>query len=158
MKRKPISDYVNSLLLKEVSNICPLCGRFERTNEEFTNHHINHDSSISEYWNLIRICRECHDDLTEFKTDGIREKRVKLVKLRLFRDYFGAEAYKTLKIAVRDDRVTATPINAWELEWCGYLKIERENILTIGPATNISTFNTYKITPLGHELVQKLGI
>jgi len=156
--RKPISDYIYSFLSREVSNICPLCGRFEKTNEEFTNHHINHDPSISEYWNLIRVCQNCHDDLNKHRADGIREKRVKLVKLRLFRDYFGAEAYKVLKIAVRDGHVTTTPITAWELRWCGYLEMEHENVLTVGPATDISTFDTYRITDQGRELVEKLGI
>jgi 5-methylcytosine-specific restriction endonuclease McrA len=66
--RKPISDLVRSQLQAEVVNRCPLCGIFEKTGQEFTNHHINHDPSQSEYWNLIRICQSCHDDLSDHKT------------------------------------------------------------------------------------------
>lgn len=82
--RAVVSDRIASLLIEEVSNICPLCGKFERTGEEMTNHHINHDPSISEYWNLMRICKTCHADLTKHKTDGTREKRVKLKKKENF--------------------------------------------------------------------------
>lgn len=156
--RKPISDLVNSMLQVEVGNRCPLCGVFERTGKEFTDHHIDHDSSHSEYWNLIRICRNCHDDLTKYKTDGVRLKRVKLVKRKLFRDYFGPEAYKALLLAYEHKLVTATPINALELVRRGYLQMHAENVLTVGPATNISTFDTYRITPEGREIVEKLGL
>lgn len=158
MTRTPISDRVNSMLQVEITNRCPLCGAFERTGSELTNHHINHDSSVSEFWNLIRICQKCHDDLTHNKTDGTRLKRVQLVKRRLFRDYFGAEAYRALELAYQHGKVTATPITALDLVRRGYLKMYAENILTVGPATNISTFDTYQITDEGKDVVMKLGI
>ncbi len=154
--RAPISDRTKSMLQREVVNSCPLCGNFERTGEEFTNHHINHDSSISDYWNLIRICQTCHDDLTANRNDGIRERKVKQVKRNLFRVYYGPEAYKTLIIAYENKKVTATPINALELIRDDYLKMHKKNVMTIGPATNISTFDTYEITANGKMIVEML--
>lgn len=40
----------------------------------------------------------------------------------------------------------------------GYLRMDSENIFTVGPATNVSTFDTYAITIPGKEIVEKLGI
>ncbi len=157
-KRAVIPDLISSMLQVEVGNRCPLCGVFERTGNEFTDHHINHDPSISEFWNLIQICQPCHDDLTKNKNDGTRLKRVRQIKLRLFRNYFGPEAYKALYLAYKNNLVTATPITALELVRRGYLKMYTENILTVGPATNVSTFDTYTITVPGKEIVEKLGI
>ncbi|PIR21048.1 MAG: hypothetical protein COV45_02650 [Deltaproteobacteria bacterium CG11_big_fil_rev_8_21_14_0_20_47_16] len=156
--RSAISDHVNSMLQREIGNICPLCGTFEKTGNDFTNHHINHDPSVSEYWNLIKICENCHADLTKHKADGVRLRRIKLVKKKLFRDHFGPEAYKTLKLAYENKLVTATPINAIELVEDGYLIIHTKNVLTAGPATNISTFDTYSITDIGRDIVEKLSI
>lgn len=156
--RRTISDFINSQLSLEVSNRCPLCGIFERTGNDFTNHHINHDPSVSEYWNLIRLCQSCHNDLTENRNDGVRERRVKLVKRQLFRNYYGPEAYKTLQLAYENNLVTATPINALELVRRGFLRMSQQNILTVGPATNISTFDTYAVTTEGRNLVEKLGL
>ena len=157
-KRTAVSDLIASKLVREVVNTCPLCGNFERTGHEFTNHHINHDPSISEYWNLIRICQPCHDDLTKHKNDGTRERRVRLVKRKLFREYFGPEACKALVLAAKNGQITATPINALELLEEGYLSIHTRNVLTVGPATNISTFDTYSITEPGSKIVEKLGL
>jgi hypothetical protein len=100
----------------------------------------------------------CHDDLTEHRNDGTRERRVKLVKRKLFRDYYGPEAYKALLIAYDNKKVTATPINALELVEDKYLKMSKKNVMTIGGATNLSTFDTYEITPAGIEIVEKLGL
>ncbi len=137
-----------------------MCGNFEKTGKEFTNHHINHDPSISDYWNLIRLCQSCHDDLTNHRNDGTRERRVKQVKQKLFRDYYGPEAFKALILAYENKKVTATPINALELvaDEYQYLKIYKKNVLTVGPATDISTFDTYEITAAGKEIVEKLGL
>jgi len=157
-KRSPISDRTKSMLQKEVVNRCPLCGNFERTGEELTNHHINHDPSQSFYWNLIRICETCHDDLTEHRHDGKRERRVKLIKRSVFRNYYGPEAYKALILAYENTEVTATPITALELVDDGYLSMSYQNVLTVGPATNVSTFDTYKITTDGKDIVEKFGI
>ena len=146
------------MLQSEVANCCPLCGNFEKTGQELTNHHINHDPSISEYWNLIRICQTCHDDLSDNRNDGVRERRVKLVKRKLFRDYFGPEAFKTLLLAYDNNEVTVTPINALELMAHDYLTISQKNVLTVGRATNISTFDTYRITNDGKVIVESLGL
>lgn len=48
-KRATVPDLINSMLQVEIGNRCPLCGVFERAGKEFTNHHINNDSSISEF-------------------------------------------------------------------------------------------------------------
>ena len=157
-RRTTISDMVHSLLKAEVTNICPLCGKFERTSQEFTAHHINHDSSVSEFWNLIRICRECHDDLTENKQDGVREKRVKEVKKQLFRTHFGPDACNALVLAAENDKVTCSPVTALMLVRRVYVKMFRENILTVGPATNVSTFDIYEITPAGQVVVERLRL
>ena len=157
-KRKEISDHINSMLVREVGNRCPLCGNFERTGNELTNHHINHDSSCSVYWNLIRICQICHADLTKHRNDGIRERRIRLVKRKLFRDYYGPEACKALVLAYDNKKVTATPITALELLQEEYVRISKKNVFTVGAATNISTFDTYEITAGGKEIVEQLGL
>ena len=39
-----------------------------------------------------------------------------------------------------------------------YLKMYKKNVATFGPATTISTFDTYEITADGREIVEKLGL
>ena len=78
-KRKVISDYIESLLKSEIVNRCPICGKLEGTLDNFTNHHINFNSSISEYWNLIRLCWECHEEINKYKEDGKRLRKIKLI-------------------------------------------------------------------------------
>jgi hypothetical protein len=80
------------------------------------------------------------------------------VKRDLFRRFYGPEAYKALQLAFEHGQVTATPITALELFKRGYLSMSAQNVLTVGPATNISTFDTYQITPAGREIVEKLGL
>ncbi len=145
-QRKPVPDSVESLLREEVSNRCPLCGDFEKTGEDLTNHHINHDSSLSEYWNLIRICTTCHKEHTKYKTDGVRERRVGLVKRKLFRDHFDPAAVSGMKVAYDKGSVTAMPLLVRELCERGFMVMQQENVFTVGPATNTSTLDVYALT------------
>ena len=156
MNRKVVNDFVKSLLKEEVSNVCPLCGNFEKTGSELTNHHINHDPSKSVYWNLIRICAACHEDLTKYKTDGTREKRVKFVKQRLFRNFFGPAAVSALKLAYEKEGVTVSPATVKELCDWNFIKVVHPNVLTVGPATNVATLSTYALTESGKEMKENL--
>ncbi len=158
MKRTTISDNVKSFLQEEVANCCPLCGKFERTGAEMTNHHINHDPSISEYWNLIRVCKRCHKDLTKYRNDGERECRVKRVKRHLFRNYFGPEACNAIVLAATKGKITCSPVTALMIARRGYLRMFEENVFTVGPATNITSLDTYEITNEGKDIVDKLRL
>ena len=158
MNRQPISDQTNSLLIEEVSNCCPLCGKFEKTGKDFTRHHINHDTSKSEYWNLIRICQDCHNDLSKNKTAGTRERRVKLVKRSLFRKYFGPLSVCVLKNAGSNKYglVTIMPVATRELCERGFLILNQANVYTVGPSTCGPTLSVYKITEEGKKILKEL--
>lgn len=142
--------------MAEVCNRCPVCGSFEKTTENFTDHHINHDSSISEYWNLIRICQTCHEDINENKGDGTRDRKIKQIKKDLFRKLIGTASYEVLLLANESKITTSLPCLANPL-------IKLELIQTAGSKVHLCgsshpTISGYKITEKGKELVQKLGL
>lgn len=156
-KRNTISDYVRSLLKSETVNRCPLCGSFEGTTEEFDNHHINHDSSVSEYWNLIRLCRACHDDLTKYKQDGTRERRVRQVKKDLFRSFVGDASYQALIMANAYGTTSTLPSLGMSLLRLELVCVKNRNPLTVGVAPH-PTITDFEITDNGRELIKQLNI
>ena len=155
--RSVISDYVNSLLKAESVNRCPLCGQFEGTTEKFDSHHINHDSSVSEYWNLIRLCRSCHEQLTKYRQDGIRERRVRQVKKDLFRHLIGDSSYQVLVMANAYGITSTLPSLGMSLLRLGFVKVKHSNPMTVGTAKH-STIVDLEITDAGREIIRQLNI
>lgn len=156
VRRQPVSDRVNSLLVEEVSNICPICGQFEKTGKKFTNHHINHDPGISEYWNLIKICQSCHNDFEKNKNDGGRDRRIHLVKRRLFRDYFGPIAVNAMKVAKQEGTVTAMPYTVHDLCQRNFMSSEQQNVFSVGPSTLSSAFDVFVLTNEGDDILREI--
>lgn len=141
----------------EIINRCPIRGEFETPDNLFTNHHINHNPRISEYWNLIRICQSCHAELTSFKEDKSREKRVYEIKRDLFRNFVGSASYEILLMAYKYQITSSLLALANPLVRLGYLKVHQENICSFGNVKHW-TFNDYIITPTGKEIVEKLKL
>ncbi len=155
-KRSTISDYVCSLLSAEIVNRCPMCGEFEQTLKSFTNHHINGDPSVSDYWNLIRLYEKCHG-LEEQKADGKLLRKVKQRKKDLFRRLIGDAAYQTLLLA-RDYATTSTlPSLCTTLINMDLIDIVNGKILNYGE-TGHGTIVTIKLTGRGREFIEKLSI
>ena len=155
--RRVISDYVNSLLLEEVTNRCPLCGKFEGTLDRFTNHHINHDSSKYEYWNLIRICKPCHAKIEKYKNDGRRDRKLWKVKRALFRNLIGSAAYDTLMMAHQFDVTSTLPGLARTLLKMELVSLEQANSMKVGVG-NHPTISAFRISQKGKDLVEKLNL
>lgn len=155
--RSVISDYVSSLLLEEVTNRCPLCGRFEGTLDRFTNHHINHDPLVSEYWNLIRICRPCHTKIEKHKHDGRRDRKLWQVKRLLFRNLVGAAAYDVLMMAHQYEITSTLPSLARTLLKMKLVSLEQANSMKVGVG-NHPTISAFRITQRGKELIKKLNL
>lgn len=156
-KRKVISDYIESLLKAEIVNRCPLCGKFEGTKEKFTNHHINFDNSVSEYWNLIRICLDCHEDTDKHKHDGKRLRRIKQIKKALFRRFIGDASYQVLLMANYYKITSTLPCLAMSLLKLDLVQVNFNNPLTVGGA-NHPTITDFTITSKGKEFIEKLNI
>ena len=156
-QRENISDFIKSLLISEIVNRCPMCGVFEGTRETFTNHHIDHNSSNSYYWNLIRICKVCHKDINTNKGDGKRDRKLKLIKRDLFRRYVGPASLEVLLLAYKHDVTSSLPCLANPLIRLNLIRIELENTFTTGTAKHF-TLSDYKITKEGKELVDKLRL
>ncbi len=156
-KRQAISDYIESLLKAEILNRFPLCGKFEVTEKPFTNHHINNDSSISEYYNLIRICNLCHDDITEHKADSKRTRKVKQVKKDLFRNLIGSASYEVLLLAYQHDITSTLPCLASTLLKLNLVSVKQENPFKVGLAYH-PTITDYAISSRGKKLVTDLSL
>ena len=153
--RTTISDYINSLLQAEIVNRCPLCGEFEKTNKPFNNHHINHDPSISEYWNLIKICTTCHNNINDAKDDGKRDRKIRQVKKDLFRHLIGTASYEVLLLANQNKITSSMPCLGAPLIKMELLAVTQENAFTAGKASH-PTISDYKITEKGKELIKQL--
>lgn len=159
--RKGISDDVNSMLQEEVVYVCPLrlsddCERFESLAKPFTNHHINGDSSVSEYWNLIKICEPCHKEIeTKHRNNDAIQRRIKLKKRNLALQYFSPIAINVLRLAYKHGATSAMPAMALKLLEKGYLKVLNKNTFTVGMAKHV-TLQDYEITDRGRELIDKL--
>lgn len=156
-KRKAISDYIESLLKAEIVNRCPLCGAFEKTQENFTNHHINFDRSVSEYWNLLRICIECHQDLEKNKEDGKRLRKVKQIKKDLFRRFIGDASYQVLLMANHYEITSTLPCLAMSLLKLELVKVNLSNPFTAGGASH-PTITDFAITSKGRDFIKQLNI
>ena len=156
-KRAVISDYVTSLLRAETVNTCPLCVRFEGTTDQFDHHHTNLDPSVSEYWNLIRLCRACHDDLTKFREDGTRERRVRQIKKDLFRRLVGDASYQVLVMANALGTTSTLPALGISLIRLEFVRVKNSNPLTVGTAKH-ATIVDLEITDAGREIVRQLNI
>jgi len=156
-QRETISSYVCSLLKEEICNVCPLCGEIEGGVDRFQNHHINHDSSVSEYWNLIRICEECHEENEKNKNDGNRDRKLKQMKRDLFRRRIGPTAYDLLSMA-RKYKITSTLNSIAEpIRELGYVSIVKQNAIKVGSASH-PTICDCQLTPEGEVLVRELNI
>jgi hypothetical protein len=156
-KRKTISDYTESLLKSEITNRCPLCGKFEGTTEKFTNHHIDFDNSISEYWNLIRICWDCHEDINKNKEDGKRLRKIKQVKKDLFRRLIGDASYQVLLMANHYKVTSTIPCLAMSLLNLELIEIKKSNPMHVGSADH-PTITDFSITTKGREFIQHINI
>lgn len=159
--RKAIGDGIGSMLQEEVVCICPLgisktCERFEGLTKPFTNHHINGDNSVSEYWNLIRVCEPCQIEIHEkLRNNGATQKQIRLKKKNLALQYFGPIAINVLRLAYKYQTTSAMPAMTLKLLEKGYLEISNENISTVGAAKH-ATLQDYDITPKGRELIERL--
>lgn len=156
-KRKAVSDYIRSSLMMEINNRCPLCGKFEGTKEEFTDHHINHDPLMSEYWNLIRICQRCHDQINNSKQDGKRDRKIRQVKKHLFRGLIGPASHEVLLLAYKYKITSTLPCLANSLLKLELISVVQQNSITVGIAEH-PTIGDYKITDEGKNLVEQLGL
>ena len=156
-KRSTISDHIESVLKAEIINRCPVCGKFEGTLDKFTNHHINHDPSISEYWNLIRICKKCHEDINKHKDDAKRDRKIKQIKKDLFRNLIGPASYEVLLLAYEYNKTSSLPCLASSLLKLGLVAIAQKNPYTVGTAKH-PTISIYKITKKGRKLVERLAL
>ena len=156
-KRATISDYIESVLKTEICNRCPLCGLFEGTADTFENHHIDHDNSNSEYWNLIMICNKCHKIIETNKDDAKRDRKIKQIKMALFRNYIGPAALEVLLLANKHGTTSSLPSLANSLIRFGLVEIAKENVFTAGTAKHY-TLSDYKITPKGKELIDKFSL
>lgn len=156
MTRQAISDFAASLLGAEVVNRCPLCGAFEGSGSAaFTNHHINGDPSVSEYWNLLRVCRECHD--AQNPQDGGQLRKVKQVKRDLFRRLVGDASFQVLLMANKYDVTSTLPCLASTLLKLRLLQVENPNPFTVGGAKH-ATLMDFRIADQGRKFIRELGI
>lgn len=155
-ERKEISDYIKSLLAAEICNRCPICGDFEKTVDTFTSHHINHDNSISEYWNLIRICEQCHKEINS-RQDGKRDRKIKQIKKYLFRSLIGTASYEVLLLAKRFKVTSTLPCLAASLLKLDFISIVQGNSMTVGVA-NHPTIGAYALTKRGKEIIEQLEL
>ncbi len=156
-KRKTISDYTESLLKAEITNKCPLCGKFEGTIDKFTNHHINFDNSVSEYWNLIRICWDCHEDINKHREDGKKLRKIRQVKKDLFRKFIGDASYQVLLMANHYKATSTLPCLAMSLLKLELIEIKKRNAMHVGTADH-PTITDFSITPKGRDFIEKMNI
>ena len=156
-RRRTISNYAESLLRAEIVNRCPLCGVFEQTTDTFTNHHINGDPSVSEYWNLIRICSTCHDGINKEKQDGKKLRKVKQIKKDLFRRLIGDASYQVLLMANKHTITSTLPCLAITLLKMGLVEVAHPNPITVGTA-NHATIMDFRITTQGREFIERLNM
>lgn len=156
--RKPISDWVASLLKDEISGRCPKCGKYEGDSEAFTDHHINGKSSISEYWNLIRLCPVCHQKCEDHKGDAKYVREIKRLKARLFRNFLGHTTYDLLLRTFEKGSVTTFPFLTRTLIDLGLGRITQENPMSIGSAQDRPTFSVYSLTLQGRKWATELNL
>ena len=148
------------MLKEEVVYVCPLglsrnCERFEKIETPFTNHHIDLDSANSEYWNLIRICKPCHEEHNRRGQDGDLQRKIKLRKRNLALQYFGPLAVSVLRMSHIYKSTSAMPAMVLKLLEKGYLEIANQNTFSAG-ACEHATMQDYKITHKGRDLVKNL--
>ena len=143
--------------MSEIVNRCPICGKFEGTTDKFTNHHINFDSSVSEYWNLIRICWECHEITNKHKEDGNRLRKIKQIKKDLFRRFIGDASYQVLLMANHYGVTSTLPCIAMSLLKLELVRVNFNNPFTAGGAKH-PTITDYEITQKGKEFIKQLNI
>jgi hypothetical protein len=159
-RRRPIGDGIRGMLMEEIVYVCPLglsywCERLEKVETPFTIHHIDGDSSNSEYWNLIRICGTCHEAENGRHQDGDLQRTIRLRKRNLAMQYFGPLSVNVLQLAHMYGVTSAMPAMAMKLLERGYVEITNDNTITVGAAKHV-TFQDYRLTPAGRELVEKL--
>jgi hypothetical protein len=159
-ERRAISDEVTGMLIEEVVYVCPLglaqdCDRFEKIERPFTNHHIDLNPQNSDYWNLIRICEQCHKAHNARGQDGDLHRKIKLRKKNLALQYFGPIAVSVLRMAYQYPSTSAMPAMVLKLLERGYLEISNPNTFSAG-ACDHATMQDYRITQKGRDLIEKL--
>lgn len=118
---------------------------------------IYYDSSVSEYWNVIRICKKCHDDINNHKGDGKRLRKIKQIKKDLFRKLIGDASYQVLLMANYYKETSTLPCLAMSLLKLELVKISSNNPLHVGGASH-PTITDFAITPKGKEFIEQLNI
>ncbi|KKW39614.1 MAG: hypothetical protein UY85_C0001G0013 [Candidatus Peribacteria bacterium GW2011_GWB1_54_5] len=155
----PVSNWVESLLRQEIKGVCPKCGKYESDQSgSFTNHHINGVPSISEYWNLIRLCRGCHDKCENHRGEARYERDIKRMKANLFRDFLGHTTYDLLLRAYEKESVLTFPYIARTLLQLGLGTLTQENPGTFGAAQDKPTFSVYSLTEQGKKWAGELNL
>jgi len=158
-ERTSVSDWVGSLLQDEIKSRCPKCGKFESDqSESFSYHHIDGNHSNSEYWNLIRLCCECHDRCEKYKGDSRYVRKVKRLKAHLFRDFLGHTTYDLLLRAYEKGSVLTFPFVARTLLQLGLGTLEQANPVTFGAAKDEPTFSVYSLTEQGKKWAGELNL
>ena len=115
------------------------------------------DSSVSEYWNLIRICWECHEDINEHREDGKKLRKIKQIKKDLFRKLIGDASYQVLLMANHYKVTSTLPCLAMSLLKLQLIEINSTNPLHVGGA-NHPTITDFAITPKGKEFIEELNL
>ena len=156
-KRQAISDYAESLLKAEIVNRCPICGTFEETRDTFTNHHIDGDPSVSDYWNLIRICLPCHERIHRVKADGKKLRKIKQIKKDLFRKLIGDASYQVLLMANKHTITSTLPCLSVTLLKLGLVDVANPNPFTVGTAKH-PTIMDFRITEQGKVFIEQLNM
>jgi hypothetical protein len=157
--RAPTSDWICSLLCDETKGRCPKCGRYENDQPEFfTNHHINGKASESEYWNLIRLCKACHEKCAQRKEDEHYKRDIKRLKAHLFRDFLGHTTYDLLLRAYEKGSVLTFPFTARTLLQLGLGTLTQANPMSVGAAHDRPTFSVYSLTEQGRKWVSELNL
>lgn len=156
-ERSNISDELKSLLRFEISNQCPRCGGFEKEEaQSFQNHHIDGNRSVTEYWNLIRVCETCHHILQRNTANDRFVRDIKQKKKQIFRNLVGPAAYDVLMSAYEKNKVVTFPFIARTLEGLRLVKLDHENVLSCGPV--VPVLNSYAITEVGKTWAQELRL
>jgi len=156
-KRRVVSSYTESLLKAEIVNRCPVCGSFEETRAPFTNHHIDGDPAVSDYWNLIRICWSCHERINKQAEDGTKLRKIRQLKKDLFRRLVGDASYQVLLMANKHTVTSTIPCLAITLLKLGLVDVASANPMTIGTA-NHPTIMDFRITDQGKTFIGQLGM
>ena len=159
IKRIRPSNWLKSILRDEVKGCCPKCGCAEIDSKVlFDIHHIDGNKENTEYWNLIYMCRKCHDICETRRGDDSYTKKQKRYKKYLFRDFIGPASYDVLLMAFGKGSVLTFPWTARILLDLELVKLEQDNAGHFGSAKAKPAFSVYDITEQGKEWIKELNL